>query len=149
MVVSKSGIDFATALFMKADEARDTYEKAKELGEGYFDDEISYRHTIRSLERAIGIFDRSNKKPKAYDIYYIIKADRRQSVHCMTVVAGNVNDAKTIVDYAVLRQTDHCAFSKSNGKLPSSIRWDVMAERDGVSVEEIMAKAKNGGYTFA
>lgn len=148
MVISKSGIDFATALLMKADEARDTYEKAKELGEGYFDDELSYRHTIRSLERAIGIFDRSNKKPKAYDIYYIIKADRRQSVHCMSVVAGNVNDAKTIVDYAVLRQTDHSAFSKSNDKLPNSIRWDVVAERDGVSVEDIMRKAREGGYTF-
>ena len=148
MVISKSGIDFATALFMKADEARDAYEKAKELGEGYFDDEFAYRHTIRSLERAIGIFDRSNKKPKLYDIYYIIKADRRQSVHCMSVVADNVNDAKVIVDYAVLRQTDHCAFSKSNGKLPSSIRWDVVAERDGVSVEDIMRKAREGGYTF-
>lgn len=148
-MVDKGGIDFATALFMKADDARKAYEEAKELGEGHFDDELAYKHTIRSLERAIGIFDRSNRKPKTYDIYYIIKADRRQSVHCMTVVAGNVNDAKVIVDYAVLRQTDHNAFSKSNGKLPSSIRWDVVAERDGVSVEEIMAKTKNGGYTFA
>lgn len=148
-MISKSGIDFATALFMKADEARDTYEKAKELGEGYFDDELSYRHTIRSLERAIGIFDRSNKKPKSYDIYYIIKADRRQSVHCMTVVAGNVNDAKVIVDYAVLRQTDHCAFSKSNGKLPQGWNWEHIAKRDGITVDEIMAKAKSDGYTFA
>lgn len=146
-------VSFADALLMNHDKARALLAEANELGEDSFeqigDAHFSYRLTVSSLERAIGIFDRMDKSPKMYDIYYIIKANGTKSVHCMSTLAGNVKDAKTIVDYMVLRQAQHAAFTKTNGKLPPSWNWEHIAERDGTTVDEIMAKAKSGGYTFA
>lgn len=146
-------VSFIDALLMKLDDARKLLAEANEIGEAGFeqigDAHFSYRLTVSSLKRAIGIFDRMDKSPKMYDIYYIIKASGTKSVHCMSVLAGNVKDAKTIVDYMVLRHTQHSAFTKTNGKLPQGWNWEHIAERDGIAVDEIMAKAKSDGYTFA
>ena len=151
-----SHVTFDKALFMNPAVARDMLEQVEASDESSFaiyaarhnnaDAQFWRTCTEHNLKKAIGIFDRADANPKTYDIYYIIKANRHQTVHCMTVVAGNVRDAKTIVDYAVLRETSRNAFSKTNGKLPGTLAWDRIMEVDGVTEDEIKQQAKTGGY---
>lgn len=142
----KSGINFETAILLDEESARTMLDDVKNLGEGYFEDRYSYSRTVCHLTNAIDIWDRTNKKPKFYDIYYIIKANGHQYVHCMSAVAGNVKDVKTIVRAVVFHQTGRNAFSMTNGKLPDSIAWEYVTERDGVTEDEIKQRAKKDGY---
>ena len=142
----KDGINFETAILMDEKSARTMLEDVKNLGEGYFEDRWSYKRTVRSLTDAIGIWDRTSKKPKLYDIYYIVKANSHQYVHCLSTVAGNVKDAKTIVRAVVFHRTGRNTFSMTNGKLPDSIVWEYVTERDGVTEDEIKQRAKKDGY---
>lgn len=151
-------IDFSDALFMNPADARALLEEVQASDASNFEDaakrnpnasaDFYRRYTEYDLKKAVEIFDRANAKPKTYDIYYIVKANGRQTVHCMTVIAGCVKDAKTVVRYAVLRHTGHNAFTMTNGKLPKGWSWDYIAERDGMTVEELMERARKG-YTFA
>ena len=142
----KGGISFETAILMNEKSARAMLEDVKNLGEGYFENEWSYSRTVRSLTDAIGIWDRTSKKPKLYDIYYIVKANSHQYVHCLSTIAGNVKDAKTIVRAVVFHNTGRNAFNMTNGKLPDSIAWEYVTKRDGVAEDEIMQRAKKDGY---
>lgn len=142
-------IEFAQALNLSLDVARERYEAAKSAGEGAFATGFDYRRTVYGLKEAIEIGERTAKAPKTYSIYYIIKANGNKSVHCMTVTAGNVKDAKTIVRYAVQDRTQHNAFTMTNNKLPNGWDWSNVARLNGTTVDEIKAQANNGGYVFA
>lgn len=154
-----SFIHFEQALAMAPAEARRMLEEVQAYGESGFEQfaaqrenasaSFFYKYSVGNLQRAIDIFDRAEAKPKNYEISYIIKANRHQTAHCMTVYAGNVSDAKTIVKYAVQRNTGHNAFTVTSGKLPKGWDWDVIAERDCVTVADIIRQAKEGGYMFA
>lgn len=149
---------FGDAIAMNHDEARAMLNEVRESDDSSFtlcairrgnEDAHFFRAcTEYNLKKAVDIFDRADAKPKTYDIFYIIKANSQQTVHCMTVVAGCVKDAKTLVKYAVLRQTGHNAFTMTNGKLPTNWNWEYIAESESTTKNEIMAQAKANGYVI-
>lgn len=86
---------------------------------------------------------------KTYDIYYIIKANGRQSVHAKIVEASDVKKAKSIVRDSVFFKTMRNAFTLTNGKLPTNWDWDFIAGNNNMSLDEIRQCAHEGGFVFA